>query len=119
MRARQRRGCLPLFLLFIILLGATWLFRGFLLTAAGKALIEDDGPRKAEAIVVFGGDDDGARILKAAELVQAGFAPYAIVSGPPSLLESESDRNIEYARREGYPVSLFRSVPNELRFHPL
>lgn len=113
MRARQGRGCLHLSLLLIFLLGAAWLFRAPLLTAAGNALVEDDGPQKAQAVVVLGGDDYGTRTLKAAELVQAGYAPYAIVSGPPSLLEPESDRNIEFARRNGYPVSLFRSVPND------
>jgi uncharacterized SAM-binding protein YcdF (DUF218 family) len=95
------------------LLGAIWLFRASLLTAAGNALVENDSPQKAQAVVVLGGDDYGTRTLKAAELVRAGYAPYAIVSGPPSLLEPESDRNIEFARRKGYPVSLFRSVPND------
>ena len=62
--------------------------------------------------MVLGGDDYGTRIIKAAQLAQAGYAPYVLVSGPLSLLGHESDTTIEYARRHGFPVSLFRPLPN-------
>jgi uncharacterized SAM-binding protein YcdF (DUF218 family) len=39
--------------------------------------------------------------------------PYVLVSGPLSLLGHESDSTIEYARRKGFPDSLFRPVPND------
>lgn len=78
---------------------------------AGGFLIVDDGPRKADAIVVLGGDDLGTRIVKGAQLEKAGYAPYVLVSGPPYLLGHESDITIEYAVRQGFPPSLFRSVP--------
>ncbi len=65
-------------------------------------------------IVVLGGDTFGTRILKAAELAESGYAPYVLVSGPHALLGHESDTTIEYARRKGYPVSLFRPLPHEL-----
>ena len=81
-------------------------------TALASALIEDDGPQKAQAIVVLGGDDSGKRILKAAELARAGDAPLILVSGPVSLLGHESDMTIEYARRNGFPQSLFTPLPN-------
>lgn len=76
--------------------------------------MEEDKPQKADVIVVLGGDAFGTRILKAAELAKSGYAPYVLVSGPHSLLGHESDTTIEYARRKGYPVSLFRPLPHEL-----
>jgi uncharacterized SAM-binding protein YcdF (DUF218 family) len=65
-----------------------------------------------QALLVLGGDDYGTRIIKAAELAQAGYAPYVLVSGPVKLLGHESDATIEYARRQGFPDSLFRPLPN-------
>jgi uncharacterized SAM-binding protein YcdF (DUF218 family) len=108
-----RRGCLVLFVLLFALIVAGWLLRTQLLTALGRLLVEDDGVHPAQAIVVLGGDDYGTRILKAAQLAQAGYAPYVLVSGPLSLLGHESDDTIEYARRKGFPDSLFRAVPND------
>jgi uncharacterized SAM-binding protein YcdF (DUF218 family) len=35
-----------------------------------------------------------------------------LVSGPVSLLGHESDTTIEYARRAGFPSSLFEALPN-------
>lgn len=110
----RRRGCLILFLSAIVLIACLWLFRTSLLTAAGNALVEDDGPQKAQAIVVLGGDDSGMRITKAAQLAQAGYAPYVIVSGPKALIGHESDITIEYAERKGYPAALFRALPHNM-----
>lgn len=76
-------------------------------------MVEDDGREKAQAIVVLGGDDYGTRIVKAAQLAEAGYAPYVLVSGPLSLLGHESDDTIEYARRRGFPDSLFHALPND------
>jgi uncharacterized SAM-binding protein YcdF (DUF218 family) len=84
-----------------------------ILRALGNQLVEDDGPQKAEAIVVLGGDEFGMRIVKAAQLAQAGYAPVVLVSGPSSLIGNEADTTIEYARRQGYPVSLFRPISNK------
>ncbi|MBV8832317.1 MAG: YdcF family protein [Acidobacteriaceae bacterium] len=80
------------------------------MTAAGNALIEDDGPRNAQAIVVLGGDDFGTRILKAAQLAESGCAPLVLVSGPPKLMGYEADETIRYAVTKGYPASLFRPL---------
>ncbi|MFL6415379.1 MAG: YdcF family protein [Bryobacteraceae bacterium] len=85
-----------------------------MLTAAGRILVENDKPEKADAEVVLGGDEFGARITKAAQLATAGYAPYVLVSAPRTLLGHESDITIEYARRRGYPVSLFRPFNHEL-----
>jgi len=84
------------------------------MTAAGRFLVEDDRPQKADVIVVLGGDEFGTRIIKAAQLATTGYAPYVLVSGPFSLLGHESDETIEYARRKGYPSSLLRPLTHEL-----
>jgi uncharacterized SAM-binding protein YcdF (DUF218 family) len=76
--------------------------------------VEDDKPGKADVVVVFGGDEFGARITKAAQLATAGYAPYVLVSGPRTLLGHECDTTIEYAHRRGYPIELFRPFPHEL-----
>ena len=89
-----------------------FLLRTSLLTVAGQLLIENDGPQKSDVIVVLGGDEFGTRIVTAAQLQQAGYAPYVLVSGPPNLLGPESDETIEYARRQGYSSSIFRPLPS-------
>jgi len=109
---RPRSWVFPLLVLLALAIAA-WFLRTYIWTALGSALVENDGPQKAPAIVVLGGDDHGTRIIKAAQLAQAGYAPYVLVSGPVSLLGHESDDTIEYARREGFPDSLFRPLPND------
>lgn len=86
------------------------MFRTSLLTAAGQALVENDPPRKADCILVLGGDDFGMRIIKAAQLARDGYAPYVLVDGPPSLMGHESDQTISYAVQQGFPASMFRAV---------
>jgi len=77
----------------------------------GSYLVEDDGaPRKADAIVVLGGDAFGARILKGAQLATAGYAPVVLVSGPPRLVGYESSDEVQYAEQHGYSASLFQEV---------
>ena len=101
-------------LLFVLLIGLSiWLFSSQLLTLAGAALVEDDGPQKSDAIVVLGGDEYGQRVLKASELAKEGYAPVVDVSGPPGLLGPDSDTEIEFAERHGFPASYFHSLPLE------
>jgi uncharacterized SAM-binding protein YcdF (DUF218 family) len=88
-----------------------WVCRTALLTGAATFLIENDGPQKTQAAEVLGGDDSGARILKAAQLAQAGYVPYVIVDGPKKLVGHESDILIQYVVQKGYPPSLFRALP--------
>jgi uncharacterized SAM-binding protein YcdF (DUF218 family) len=76
--------------------------------------VEDDKPEKADVAVVLGGDEFGTRIIQAAQLATAGYASYVLVSGPHSLLGHESDTTVEYARRHGYPTSLFHPLTHEL-----
>ncbi len=89
-----------------------WLFQKPLLSAAGNALVEDDTPAKMQAAVVLGGDYDCSRILKAADVAQAGYAPFIVVSGPEAFGGHECDLTVKCAEQKGYPASLFRPYPN-------
>lgn len=84
------------------------------MAAAAGFLVESDPLQKADAIVVLGGDEFGDRILTAAELQRKGYAPFVVVSGPPTLIGHQSDLSIEYARRKGYPTSIFHAAENDL-----
>ncbi len=86
------------------------LFRHALLAALGRALVEDDGIQKADCILVPGGDNAGSRILRAAQLAEAGYAPYVLVDGPAGLMGHESDTTIRYATLQGFPAALFHPV---------
>jgi len=91
-----------------------FLARSWWLTAMGRALVRDDGPAQADAMVVLAGDDYGNRILKAAELARAGYAHVILVSGPPGFYGNhECDLAIPFAVRHGYPEEWFVHAPNE------
>ena len=77
----------------------------------GNYLVEDDAPQKAQAAVVLGGDGTGVRVLRAAQLAQAGYVPLVLVDGPKTLLGHESDDVIAYAEQRGYAPSIFRPIP--------
>lgn len=81
------------------------------LAGLGNFLVEDDAVEKAQVALVLGGDDDGVRILKAAQLAQAGYVPYVLVDGPTKLVGHESDMTIQYGESRGYPAMLFHAVP--------
>jgi len=97
-------------LALILLIAVLWLLRVPLLTAAGQFLVENDEPRKADAILVLGGDDFGTRIIKAAQLAKQGYAADVLVSTPPSLMERDSGVTIEFAESKGYPAALFHPI---------
>lgn len=82
---------------------ATWL---------GRCLVHDEQPVKADAAVVLGGDRDGLRTVTAARLVQQGFVPYVLLSGPVILGGHESDLMLAYALKQGFPASYFQAVPD-------
>ena len=94
----------------LVLACAVWILRVPLMTAAGAALVENESPRKAQAILVLGGDDFGTRIIKAAQLATSGYAPTVLVSLSPSLVSCDCQTTIAYAVRSGYPASMFQIV---------
>ena len=98
---------------FLLFLAALFLTRGLWLPVFGYALVRDDGPAKADIAVVAAGDSSGHRILKAAELVQQGYVPAVLVSGPAGMYgQYESDLAIAFAVRHGYPAGWFIPFPN-------
>jgi uncharacterized SAM-binding protein YcdF (DUF218 family) len=94
-----------------LLIAAVALMAKPVLAGLGNALVEDDGVRKAQAAVVPGGDANGVRILRAAELAQAGYVPVVLVDAPHSLLSDESEVTIPYAEKHGFQADLFRALP--------
>src|SRR5271154_1920618 len=100
-------GCGCLFLLLIAAV-VFYILRVPILTAMGSNLVLDEPPVKADAVVVLGGDEFGMRTLKAAQLVEAGYAPYVLLSGPPILLAHESELMLDFALKQGYSSSLFQ-----------
>ncbi len=79
----------------------------------GSELVRDDGPAKADIAVVLAGDYTGGRIVKAAELVRAGYVPAVLVSGPAGFYgDHECVPAIAFAVRSGYPADWFIPFPN-------
>ncbi len=83
------------------------------LRALGSALVTAEQPVKADVAVVLAGDSYGHRILKGAELVDKGYAPVALVSGPYGIYGlHECDLAIRFAVSKGYREELFVPVPH-------
>jgi uncharacterized SAM-binding protein YcdF (DUF218 family) len=98
---------------FLLLLAVLFFARNLWLPIFGYALVHDDGPAKADIAVVPAGDLYGHRILKAGELVKAGYVPAALVSGPAGMYGNhECDLAIPFAVRHGDPAEWFVGFPN-------
>jgi uncharacterized SAM-binding protein YcdF (DUF218 family) len=107
LRGLRRIGLLAFVLLLLALTHSLWL------NALGGYLIRAENPAPADMIVVPAGDFSGQRILKAAEMVKAGFAPQVLVSGPGDTYGlHETDLAIPFAVRHGYPEAWFVAAPN-------
>jgi uncharacterized SAM-binding protein YcdF (DUF218 family) len=89
------------------------LFHGAILSSLGNYLVHDEPPQHADVIFVLAGDATGRRVLKGAELVREGYAPAAMVSGPPYYLVHECDLAIALAEQAGYPASYFIPFPHD------
>lgn len=112
--ARHRTVALRLGVALLLLALAAYLTRTLWLSALGRALVEDDGPSKADAVVVLGGDTWGMRLETAAKLVRGGYAPLVLISGAPAAYgANEADLAIPYIVREGYPEEWFVSLRNQ------
>jgi len=95
-------------LVVIILTHSLWM--GWM----GAFLVEGESPSRADLIVVLAGDLYGRRILKGAELVKEGYAPYVLVSGPGGLYGlHENELAIPFAVKHGFPAAWFIAFPHE------
>lgn len=65
-----------------VVLGLVWLAGGPLLAIAGRFLVAEQAPRKADAIVVLSGSVPD-RILEAVDLYDGGFAPMIVLCREP------------------------------------
>jgi uncharacterized SAM-binding protein YcdF (DUF218 family) len=103
MNAKQRGGLAVSGLVVLLLV-----FSHQILLGLGALLVNAGAPEKADIVVVIGGDWQGTRILKAAELAREGYAPQVLVSGVGGLYgHHESDVAIDFAVSKGYPRDAF------------
>jgi uncharacterized SAM-binding protein YcdF (DUF218 family) len=99
-----KRRVLPALAIFAVGLGVLYLAREPILFALGDMLVYSEAPVHADAIVVVGGDYSGNRVVKAAQLVKDGYAPYVLVSGAAHQYGfHESNLAIDFAVSKGYP----------------
>jgi len=105
---RFRSATIKALTVIALLLGVTVLTASLWLRAIGEFLVHSEAPVASDIIVVLGGDFYGRRILKSAELVKQGFAPVALISGPPGVYDHhECDLAIPFAVNRGYPAAYF------------
>lgn len=96
-------------ILIIFVVALPWL-----LPASGNFLVHNEGPRKADGVLVLAGDAFGRRIMKGAELVREGWAPVAYISGPDELYGLTEDQlAIQFAVKKGAPAEWFVGLPNQ------
>jgi uncharacterized SAM-binding protein YcdF (DUF218 family) len=113
--ARRRSFLFKFFLILLIAAGLVGVSSPLWLRAMGSALIRNDGPARADLAVVLGGDFNGDRILKAAQLVREGYVPAALISGPAGFFgQHECDFAINFAVHHGYPSEWFVPYPAEV-----
>lgn len=110
----QRGGLLLPLAVLVCLAVLIWLLWQPVLRQAGLFLDAGEPPRRADAILVLAGGWGGERILKAGELIRAGMARKAYVSGPRILYgRCECDLAIPYAAGHGFPAEWFECLPND------
>lgn len=96
----------------VLLAGAAVAFHPIWMGAMGDFLVLNEPPRKSDGAVVLAGGWAGNRVLKGGELVRDGFAPVALVDGPPHHYGvHESELAIRYAASHGFPASYFEALP--------
>ena len=101
-----------LWIALVIVLVLLVSFHSAWLGGLGRFLIKAEPPDRAQAAVVLAGDPSGDRIRTAVRLVQAGFVPLIIVSGPCCFYgKNEGDLAVELAVREGARPEWFVVVP--------
>jgi uncharacterized SAM-binding protein YcdF (DUF218 family) len=103
-------------LVLAVLILLAVVFHAAILAALGNFLVKAGPPQKADIVVVLAGDGFGKRILKGAQLVQEGWAPKVLVSGPDGAYGNyECDLAIAFAVKAGYPSSEFLHFEHQAR----
>jgi uncharacterized SAM-binding protein YcdF (DUF218 family) len=98
--SNRKVGCFAI-LIFVMVL--VFLFPGRILWAMGSVMVDAESPRKADLVVVLGGDAGGRRVVKGAELVREGYAPKMLISSGPIVYgRPESELAADYAVSHGY-----------------
>ncbi|MGQ9918108.1 MAG: YdcF family protein [Bryobacteraceae bacterium] len=112
-----RRGAVLWPLLALLCLAVlVWFLWEPALRQAGLFLDAGAAPRRSDAILVLAGGWTGERMLKAGELIRAGYAPKAYVSGPGAYYGSnECELAIPFAAARGFPAGWFECLPNDAR----
>lgn len=88
--------------MLLIAAGAGFVEREALLRGAGRFLVRTDPLERAEIVVALAGDGSGARVMKAAELVDQGYAPGVLVNGARLFYQiGEARAAIEFAAGRG------------------
>jgi uncharacterized SAM-binding protein YcdF (DUF218 family) len=91
-------------------------FHTAFLAALGNFLVKAGPPQKADVIVVLAGDGFGHRILTAGKLIEEGYAPNALISGPDGNYGIyECDLAIPFAVRAGDPEAYFAHLEHHAR----
>ena len=95
----------------LILIIAAWVYHATWLSFLGHALIQQDQPFEADAIVLLAGDSGGERIGKAVELAKAKLAPRILVSSAGHIFDtSEGELSVSFAVKRGAPPGLFEVI---------
>lgn len=80
------------------------------LSFLGNFLVSSDTPRRADLILVLGGNFYGPRVLKGADLVAQGYAPLALFSGPEYQGRPQGDASIRFLAQQGYSTQGLESL---------
>ncbi len=110
----SRRAVLIVSILIFPVVAAAVFYRNIFLTV-GSLLVDSESPRKADIVVVLGGDYLGNRALKGAELVREGYAPKLVLSCGSRLYgRNESDIEADFAVARGYDRSTMIPLANSV-----
>jgi len=110
----RRLSILALFLCLTV--GILFVTQDLWLRALGRRLVYSDPPCKADLILVLAGDFTGSRAIRAAELLQQGWAPKAMFSGAGTIYGvNEGDLALAFLQRSGLPLADWSNNPNPAR----
>lgn len=91
-----------------------WILREPLLGAAGGFLVRTDAPRQADIVVALAGGSHGERVIKAAELVELGYAQKVLVNGAQRFYGiDESRAATDLAAARGVPPEILEPFKME------